>query len=157
MGEQPSTPTPVTCDSCAHIESPFYHGTKSALEVDAELVPGYGSNFQEGRVSNNLYFSALVETAAWGAELVTAPAGRGWFRRWRTGLRSSARTCPDLPGDGDSDRLGDGPAGVGTSLMAGHRVTLRQSLGPDRLAVVGHDRGALVASRAALDHPKVVI
>ena len=77
MGEQPSTPTPVTCDSCAHIESPFYHGTKSALEVDAELVPGYGSNFQQGRVSNNIYFTALVETAAWGAELATALAGSG--------------------------------------------------------------------------------
>ncbi len=27
MGEGPGTHTPVTCDSCAHIESPFYHGT----------------------------------------------------------------------------------------------------------------------------------
>ena len=40
-------------------------------------MPGYGSNFQEGRVSNNLYFTALVETAAWGAELATALAGNG--------------------------------------------------------------------------------
>ena len=75
MGEGPSTHTPVTYDSCAHIESPFYHGTRSALEVGAELVPGYGSTFQEGRVSNNIYFTALVETAAWGAELATALAG----------------------------------------------------------------------------------
>ena len=35
-------------------------------------MPGYGSNFQEGRVSNNIYFTALVDTAAWGAELATA-------------------------------------------------------------------------------------
>ena len=75
MGEHPSTRTPVTYDSCADIEGPFYHGTKSAIEVGTELVPGYGSNFQEGRVSNNIYFSALVETAAWGAELATALAG----------------------------------------------------------------------------------
>jgi hypothetical protein len=54
---------------------PFYHGTKTALEIGDELVPGYGSNFQAGRVSNNIYFSALVETAAWGAELATALAG----------------------------------------------------------------------------------
>jgi rifampin ADP-ribosylating transferase len=75
MGEQPSTRTPVTYDRSAHIEGPFYHGTKLAIEVGAELVAGYGSNFQEGRVSNNIYFSALVETAAWGAELSTALAG----------------------------------------------------------------------------------
>ncbi len=75
MDENGRTYVPVTYDSCAHIEGPFYHGTKSALEVGTELVPGFGSNFQEGRVSNNIYFSALVETAAWGAELATALAG----------------------------------------------------------------------------------
>ena len=63
MGEVPGTHTPVTYDSCGHIESPFYHGTRSALEVGAELVPGYGSTFQEGRVSNNIYFTALVEVS----------------------------------------------------------------------------------------------
>ena len=47
----------------------------SAIEVSEELVPGRTSNFQEGRVSNNIYFTALVETAAWGAELATALAG----------------------------------------------------------------------------------
>ncbi|HEY3437815.1 MAG TPA: NAD(+)--rifampin ADP-ribosyltransferase [Actinotalea sp.] len=77
MAEQSSTHTPVTYDSCAHVEGPFFHGTKSALEVGTELVPGYGSNYQQGRVSNNIYFSALVETAAWGAELATALAGNG--------------------------------------------------------------------------------
>jgi rifampin ADP-ribosylating transferase len=59
------------------VAGPFFHGTKSALEVGSELVPGYGSNYQQGRVSNNIYFSALVETAAWGAELATALAGNG--------------------------------------------------------------------------------
>ena len=57
------------------VEGPFYHGTKAALEAGDELVPGYGSNFQEGRVSNHVYFSALVDTAVWGAELATALAG----------------------------------------------------------------------------------
>ena len=68
---------PVTYESCEHIQGPFYPGTKSVLEVGDDLVPGYGSNFQAGRVSNNIYFSALVETAAWGAELATALAGSG--------------------------------------------------------------------------------
>ena len=77
MGESSSTHVPVTYENCAHVEGPFFHGTKSALEVGDELVPGYGSNFQAGRVSNNIYFTALVDTAAWGAELATALAGNG--------------------------------------------------------------------------------
>ena len=67
--------SPVTYDNCTHIEGPFFHGTKSALEIGDELVPGRGSNFQEGRISNHIYFTALVDTAAWGAELATALAG----------------------------------------------------------------------------------
>jgi rifampin ADP-ribosylating transferase len=68
---------PVTFDRCDHIEGPFYHGTKFTFEVGDQLVPGNSSNFHEGRTSNNVYFSALVETAVWGAELATALTGRG--------------------------------------------------------------------------------
>jgi rifampin ADP-ribosylating transferase len=75
MGENGTGHVPVTYDSCARIEGPFYHGTRSALAVGDELVPGYGSNFQEGRVMNHIYFTALVDTAAWGAELASALAG----------------------------------------------------------------------------------
>jgi rifampin ADP-ribosylating transferase len=57
------------------VQGPFYHGTNAALEVGDDLVPGRGSNFQRGRVSNNIYFTALLETAVWGAELATALAG----------------------------------------------------------------------------------
>jgi hypothetical protein len=66
---------PVSYEHSDHIGGPFFHGTKTEFEVGDELVPGYGSNFQSGRVSNNVYFTALVETAAWGAELATALAG----------------------------------------------------------------------------------
>jgi Rifampin ADP-ribosyl transferase len=76
-GENGGAHVPVTYDSCAHVAGPFFHGTKAVLEVGDELVPGYGSNYQEGRVSNHIYFSALEETAAWGAELATALAGTG--------------------------------------------------------------------------------
>ena len=40
-------------------------------------MPGYGSNFHQGRVSNNIYFIALMDTAVWGAELAAALAGSG--------------------------------------------------------------------------------
>jgi hypothetical protein len=77
MGEIDSPYVPVTFDRCNHVEGPFYHGTKFTFEVGEELVPGLGSNFQEGRVSNNIYFTALMDTAAWGAELATALVGSG--------------------------------------------------------------------------------
>jgi hypothetical protein len=77
VGEDSSEYVPVTYERCEHLEGPFYHGTKNALELGDELVPGYGSNFHAGRVSNNVYFTAIVETAVWGAELATALAGSG--------------------------------------------------------------------------------
>ena len=67
--------TPVTFEHCDHVKGPFYHGTKSVLKLGDELIPGFGSNFQQGRVSNNIYFTARVDTAAWGAELATALEG----------------------------------------------------------------------------------
>jgi hypothetical protein len=75
--DESSSWVPVTYEHCEHVEGPFFHGTKSSLAVGAELVPGFGSNFQAGRVSNHIYFAALVDTAVWGAELATALAGDG--------------------------------------------------------------------------------
>lgn len=74
MGES-NDHVPVTVDSCLHVEGPLFHGTKAVLGIGDELEPGYGSNFQEGRTSNNIYFSATLDAAIWGAELATALAG----------------------------------------------------------------------------------
>lgn len=76
-GSAPADDTwvPVTFDRCDHVTGPFFHGTKSEFQAGDLLVPGQPSNFQSGRVSNNIYFAALVETAVWGAELSTALAG----------------------------------------------------------------------------------
>lgn len=57
------------------IQGPFLHGTKAELEVGAELVAGFDSNFKSGRVMNHVYFTSLVPTAAWGAQLASALAG----------------------------------------------------------------------------------
>lgn len=66
---------PVTFEQCDHVRGPFFHGTRFTFAPGDELVAGRGSNFQDGRISNHVYFSALVDTAAWGAELATALAG----------------------------------------------------------------------------------
>lgn len=67
--------TPVTHATCGGVTGPFYHGTRHALAPGALLVPGRPSNFEEGRVSNNVYFSATLDAAIWGAELAVALAG----------------------------------------------------------------------------------
>jgi haloacetate dehalogenase len=58
--------------------------------------------------------------------------------------------CPDLRGYGASDK----PAhGYDKRTMAADIVALAKELGHDEFALAGHDRGALVAFRAGLDHP----
>ncbi|MFI7699680.1 alpha/beta fold hydrolase [Nonomuraea sp. NPDC049480] len=65
--------------------------------------------------------------------------------------------CPDLRGYGASDKPAE--AGAGTyakRTMAADVVALAGALGYERFALAGHDRGALVAFRAGLDHPAAV-
>lgn len=69
------THVPVTFERCDHIEGPFFHGTKTAFSVGDLIGPGHPSNYHEGRISNHVYFSALLEPAVWAAELATALAG----------------------------------------------------------------------------------
>lgn len=66
--------------------------------------------------------------------------------------------CPDLRGYGRSTLPPDAPNHAQSSkrAMAADVVALMDQLGHERFAVVGHDRGSLVALRAALDHPERV-
>jgi rifampin ADP-ribosylating transferase len=66
---------PVTYQSCADVKGPFFHGTRTALDVGDQLVAGELSNYYDGRASNHIYFSALFEPAIWGAELAVALKG----------------------------------------------------------------------------------
>jgi haloacetate dehalogenase len=62
---------------------------------------------------------------------------------------------PDLRGYGASEAPPGGPCGEGYTKreVAAELVELMAGLGHERFAVVGHDRGARVAYRMALDHP----
>ena len=66
--------------------------------------------------------------------------------------------CPDLRGFGQSSKPADRPEHAGSSkrAKAADCVELMRELGHERFAVVGHDRGAYVAFRAALDHPDAI-
>ena len=64
----------------------------------------------------------------------------------------------DLRGYGDSDRPASDAthAAYGKRAMAADQVGLMRTLGHESFALVGHDRGARVAHRMALDHPEAV-
>ncbi|MEU3843632.1 alpha/beta hydrolase [Streptomyces sp. NPDC028635] len=65
--------------------------------------------------------------------------------------------CPDLRGYGASDKpAATGPEVYSKRTMAADVVAVASALGHERFALVGHDRGALVAFRAGLDHPESI-
>lgn len=59
-----------------HESGALLHGTKADLAVGDMLLPGHGSNFEEGRTANHVYVTATLDAATWGAELA-AGEGRG--------------------------------------------------------------------------------
>lgn len=62
--------------------------------------------------------------------------------------------CPDLRGYGASDKpSSDNQHTYAKRSLASDIITLASALGHERFALAGHDRGALVAIRAGLDHP----
>ncbi|WP_285712100.1 NAD(+)--rifampin ADP-ribosyltransferase [Erythrobacter oryzae] len=52
----------------------FLHGTRADLAVGDLLVTGYPSNFQAEKPLSWVYFTATLDTAAWGAELASGDA-----------------------------------------------------------------------------------
>ena len=65
--------------------------------------------------------------------------------------------CPDLRGYGESDKPpATNPTIYSKRTMAADVIALARRLGHDQLALVGHDRGALVAIRAGLEHPETI-
>lgn len=107
-----------------------------------------------------------------GVELTVAVGGTGpalvllhgfpqTHYMWRHVARLLAQThtviVPDLRGYGSSDK----PAGVDGATyskrtMANDVVQITHELGFSHWGLIGHDRGALVAVRAGLDHPEAV-
>jgi hypothetical protein len=68
---------PVTFDHCDHVTGPFFHGTGATFDIGDEIVAGHPSNYHDGRISNHVYFAALLEPAVYGAELAVALTGSG--------------------------------------------------------------------------------
>jgi haloacetate dehalogenase len=81
-----------------------------------------------------------------------------WHRIAPELARHFTVVCPDLKGYGDSDA----PAPVADAenyskrAMGAEMLGLMLKLGHRQFAMVGHDRGARIAYRLALDHPEAV-
>lgn len=108
-----------------------------------------------------------------GAEIEVAIAGSGppllllhgnplslvsWHKIAPSLARDFTVVATDLRGYGDSDKPdgGEDHAAYTFRAMAEDNVAVMRALGFDRFAVAGHDRGARVGFRMALDHPDKV-
>ena len=79
--------------------------------------------------------------------------GQMWRKVVPSLLDQFTVVCPDLRGYGDSDKPRDG---YDKRSMAKDMHDVVQALGHRRFALIGHDRGARVAHRLAMDYPDKV-
>ena len=102
--------------------------------------------------------SYLVASAGSGPPLLLLHGFPQTHVCWRGVVPKLAGQCtviaPDLRGYGATAAPAGGPRGEGFTKreMAGDLVALMEALSFERFATVGHDRGARVAYRMALDH-----
>ncbi|SCD34773.1 alpha/beta fold hydrolase [Streptomyces sp. PpalLS-921] len=120
--------------------------------------PGFGPGFDYRRIT--VADGVALNTAVMGAgpAIVLLHGFPQTHLMWRHVAADLAADhtviCPDLRGYGDSDKPVDTDGTVYSKrTMAADVVALATALGHERFALAGHDRGALVAFRAGLDHP----
>ncbi len=72
--DQPATEPAVAGDP----DPPrYYHGTRADLRLGELIEPGRRSNYGTRRQANNVYLTATLDAAVWGAELAVGDgAGR---------------------------------------------------------------------------------
>ena len=76
-----------------------------------------------------------------------------WRNQWPNLARDYHVIMPDLRGYGDSDKP---DSGYDKRTMAEDVRQLVAHFGYDRISLIGHDRGARVATRFAKDHRQMV-
>ncbi|WP_448332174.1 alpha/beta fold hydrolase [Streptomyces sp. DSM 41534] len=124
----------------------------------APVIPGF--DYRRVPVADGVSVNAAV--AGSGSPLVLLHGFPQTHLMWRHVAADLAADhtviCPDLRGYGASDKpaADADPAAYAKRTMAADIVALARALGHDRFALAGHDRGALVAFRAGLDHPAAI-
>lgn len=122
-----------------------------------ELLPGFArQRIVVGGVGIN------VAVAGSGSPLLLLHGNPLTLVSWHKIAPSLAQgftvVAADLRGYGDSDKPegGGDHSAYSFRAMAEDNLAVMRELGFDRFAVAGHDRGARVGFRLALDHPEVV-
>jgi pimeloyl-ACP methyl ester carboxylesterase len=123
----------------------------------APVIPGF--DYQRVPVADGVSLNAAV--AGTGTPIVLLHGFPQTHLMWRHVAADLAADhtviCPDLRGYGTSDKpAATGAATYAKRTMAADIVSLARVLGHERFALAGHDRGALVAFRAGLDHPDAI-
>src|SRR4051794_25647852 len=122
--------------------------------VQAGRIPGF--DYQRLAIGDASY---LVAVAGQGAPVVLLHGYPETHYCWRAVAPALAAShtvvAPDLRGYGETRAPQGGPDGAGYTKreMAADIAGILDSLGLDHASVAGHDRGARVAYRMALDHP----
>ncbi len=123
----------------------------------SELFPGF-----EQRRINAAGVEINCRLAGRGAPLLLLHGYPQTHACWHRIAPALARTwrvvIPDLPGYGDSGFIEPDPANRAYAKrnIAAIMAALMQALGHRRFKLVGHDRGARVSYRLALDRPELV-
>ncbi|GAB2533335.1 alpha/beta fold hydrolase [Nocardia heshunensis] len=120
-------------------------------------IPGF--DYQRVTVADGVTLNAAV--AGSGSPIVLLHGFPQTHLMWRHVAADLAADhtviCPDLRGYGDSDKPVDTDGETYSKRTMGNDiVTLAKAFGHESFALAGHDRGALVAIRTALDHPEHV-
>ncbi len=126
-------------------------------DVDRELLPGF-----QRRLVTTQDGTILALTAGEGPPILMLHGDPQTHLCWHHQAAPLAQdhtvVLTDLRGRGESHKPqpGAGRDAYAKRTMASEQLEVMRALGYDRFTVVGHDRGARVARRLALDHPEAV-
>jgi haloacetate dehalogenase len=130
---------------------------QQALAVDAQFFTGFRT--EKVRTSGAVIHSVIAGSGPPVLLLHGAPQSRvSWAGVARNLARDYTVVATDLRGYGDSGKIEGDPEHrlYSKRAMALDQVEVMRHFGFERFSVLGHDRGARVTHRMALDHPEKV-
>jgi haloacetate dehalogenase len=130
---------------------------QQALAVDAQFFTGFRT--EKVRTSGALIHAVIAGSGPPVLLLHGAPQSRvSWAGVARNLARDYTVVATELRGSGDSGKIQGDPEHLLYSkrAMALDQVEVMRHFGFERFSVFGHDRGARVTHRLALDHPEKV-
>ena len=130
---------------------------EEALAVDAEFFPGFRT--EKVQTSGAVIHSVIGGSGPPILLLHGAPQSRvSWAAVARELARDHTVVVTDLRGYGDSGKIAgsEDHNEYSKRTMALDQVEVMRHFGFERFSVFGHDRGARVTHRMALDHPQAV-